>query len=100
MAIGCKSRIGNERAVLCSSSCLLPSLQLSQHSAQVRDPYYQPTMGMSTDTQEVLDHCSRSNSVQCKVQIPEDYQGPILHPAQLTFYADTCIVASLQPVQS
>jgi hypothetical protein len=24
--------------------------------------------------------------------------GPILHPAQLTFYTDACIVASLNPV--
>ena len=26
--------------------------------------------------------------------------GPILHPAQMTFYNNACIVASLHPVQS
>ena len=26
--------------------------------------------------------------------------GPILHPAQMTFYTDTCVVASLQMARS
>jgi hypothetical protein len=26
--------------------------------------------------------------------------GPVLHPAQLTFYTDACVVASLQVAQS
>ena len=36
------------------------------------------------------------SAFQCTSQT----EGPILHPAQLTFYTDACVVASLHPAQS
>ena len=41
--------------------------------------------------------CKRTESFSKKLK---QTLGPILHPAQLTFYTDACIVASLHPAQS